>query len=308
MDIGLISLDGFKSPNLALMKISAYHKQRGDQVSFVPGPLLLKEKNYMSCIFSWNRKKERFYLKGNNIERGGYWLDKEIELPEEIEKKIPDYDLYKLDYSFGFTSRGCLNNCLFCIVHDKEGGIRQSGTIYDFWDKRHNWIRLLDNNFLASPDWKETLENIQKEGLSIDFEQGLDIRLINEENAYYLSKIKINPYYRFAFDSIEYKSQVKMGLNILRKVGIGLKGDLFFYLLIGLEDRESDFERASILTDWGREINSFISVFPMVYRNKEGKRAKQKGEKIEEKRLNFLVSKMSGPRSLLAGFVYWMKM
>ena len=130
----LIDVDS-KIPNLALMKISAYHKFNGDEVGFnVQNP----DKVYISCIFSRNRTKAIGIptLFRCVCELGGYGIN-DKQLPSEVEHIMPDYDLYRCDYSFGFTTRGCIRNCDFCIVPKKEGKIKFNADIYEFWDKRH---------------------------------------------------------------------------------------------------------------------------------------------------------------------------
>ena len=127
MKVGLIQVDG-KWPNLALMKLAAWHKKRADEVTVIDISGYVFDRIYASKIFV-----------------GGTGVDLRSELPPEIECLVPDYQAFKTAMSIGFTSRGCIRDCGFCIVHEKEGGIRE--TPFD-WIQHHN-VLLLDNNFLA---------------------------------------------------------------------------------------------------------------------------------------------------------------
>ena len=120
MKIGLIDVDG-KMPNLALMKLSAWHKERGDDVDLTM-PVLAAgyDKVYMSKVFTWSDMP----CLPDNAEVGGTGCDLHKTLPDEIEHLCPDYLLYKMDYSMGFLTRGCIRKCEFCFVPEKEGNIR----------------------------------------------------------------------------------------------------------------------------------------------------------------------------------------
>ncbi|GHU36732.1 hypothetical protein AGMMS50256_33740 [Betaproteobacteria bacterium] len=132
-------------PNLALMKLSAWHKANGDEVSFY-SPIMPFERVYSSKVFTFT--PEDPYLPANVIKGGsGYGLLHN--LPEEIEHRCPDYSLYGLDYSLGFLTRGCIRRCPWCIVPTKEGSIRAHADIDEFL--RHKNVVLLDNNVLAHP-------------------------------------------------------------------------------------------------------------------------------------------------------------
>ncbi|GAI38731.1 unnamed protein product, partial [marine sediment metagenome] len=142
-------------PNLALMKLSAFHKARGDEV-YLNFPLERPDITYASCVFTWNKK--RISTAPNEAVVGGSGIDLTTELPPEVEHIMPDYSLYpRVDFSLGFTSRGCIRKCPWCIVPEKEGQIKPRSRIYEFWDRRHRKITLLDNNLLAAPNWQQTM-------------------------------------------------------------------------------------------------------------------------------------------------------
>jgi len=249
MRVGLIQLDG-KMHNLALMKLSAWHKKRGDEVTVLD----------MS-----NHKFDRVYA--SKVFVGGSGYDLKSELPPEIEAVVPDYEGFKADYSIGFTSRGCIRDCGFCIIREKEGLIRE--TPFD-WISHHNVI-LFDNNFLASPKWREKLEYFIRQGLKVNFNQGLDIRLINEENAALLAQVK---YYDrkfqrrrlyFAYDDPSLENLVKNRINLLNDAGIPSR-HLMFYILTGYNTTfMEDYRRFDVIAKLG------CMPFIMIYNNKPGK-------------------------------------
>lgn len=276
--------------NLALMKLSAYHKARGDEV-FLNFPLAQADRIYASCIFTWNAK--HLNLLSPRAIIGGSGIDLESKLPPEIEHTMPDYSLYDLDYSVGFTSRGCIRRCPWCVVPEKEGGIKPWASIYEFWDRKHKKIVLLDNNFLAAPNWGTTIVNLIKERVTVDFNQGLDIRLVGPVEAHYLSRVKA-PVLRFSFDHPSYEPKVREGIERLLKQGIHPR-KLSFYVLVGFNTTlEEDIERFKLLESYNVEI------YPMVYRDKNGKEPKL-GNGFTE-RINFHGSLQNRRRFLrLAG-------
>lgn len=232
-------------PNLALMKLSAYHKARGDEVSmtgFYSAPDLV----YISCVFTWNRPKARGIAKmypQSEVICGGHGVALgDVTLPDDIEHLKPDYSLYPwMDFSMGYTSRGCIRHCGFCDVWKMEGPIHDQAPINEFLEPGHKRLVLLDNNLLASPKWRQTLQYIIDNHLQVNFCQGLDIRLVNDEVASYLTQIDARtvsfktPMFHFAFDSTSYESSVERGVEIL--LGHGLKArNLTFFVLCGYDE------------------------------------------------------------------------
>lgn len=253
-------------PNLALMKLSAHHKKRGDEV-YLNFPLQKPDITYASCVFTWNSKGKDSVPAGAVI--GGSGIDIKAELPPEIEHIKLDYNLYPgIDYSLGFTSRGCIRKCPWCIVPEKEGRIRATASVYEFLDRQRHKIVLLDNNFLASPLWRHTVADLINIGLEVDFNQGLDIRLVDSEVAWCLSQLKTKQL-RFAFDDIGYEEAVRRGIETLTTRGISSRR-LSFYVLVGYEDDETAVERMKLLLSYN------VDVYPMVYRGPDGKEPKRK--------------------------------
>ena len=261
MKIGLFDIDS-KYHNLALMKISAWHKSFGDQTE-IYNPLMNKtyDRVYVSKIFSKHNKEEGYIPKNSIIGGSGYSL--KTVLPYDMEHFMPDYSLYNLDYSLGFTTRGCIRNCGFCIVREKEGKIREHAEVEEFLNPKSNVVVLLDNNFLALPSHVKKLQKYIDKGWKMDFNQGLDIRLVNEENAKLLSELKYFKQLRFSWDSINNEKEVKEGLNYIVKAGIKPYKIMCFILCGYNTTFEEDIYRFNEL--WGLGIYPFV----MKYNNKK---------------------------------------
>ena len=196
--IGLIDIDS-EIPNFALMKLSAYHKSKGDNVEWWRGISFHSkyDKVYASKIFTFTQMA---YIDGNyvdiddlpkDVEIGGsgYYINKK--LPDDVEDFIPDYSIYpNCDYSIGFITRGCIRNCDYCIVPEKEGKIRQNSTVENIWRGKGNLV-LLDNNILAKPEaFKEVILFCKKNKIKVDFNQGLDCRLITDGLAKFINQYR----------------------------------------------------------------------------------------------------------------------
>lgn len=236
LKVGLIQVDGKTMPNLALMKLAAWHRAKGDDVTVI------------------DISTHRFdVMYGSKIFMGGSGYDLHSELPADIEVLTPDYELFKTDHSIGFTSRGCIRTCDFCIVAEKEGAIRECP--FD-WISHHKVI-LFDNNFLASPLWKEKLEYFIRQKLKVCFTQGLDIRLVNEENATLLAKVHYTDrkFRRrrlyFSFDDPALEPVVREKVAVLNTAGIP-SHHLMFYVLVGHGSTlEQDLRRVAVLKELG---------------------------------------------------------
>jgi len=252
----LVDIDS-EIPNLALMKLSSFHKIKGDKVSLLKHPCITGNekinhkfnKVYISSIFEENKDKTiQFSKQFDNIELGGYFIDSKKELPYKIEHIMPDYDLYGINHSLGFTTRGCNRNCKFCIVPKKEGTIHPTGDIYEFWNTKHKHIVLLDNNILSCPEhFKKICNQINENKLSIDFNQGLDVRLLTEEHVKILSTMKIKPELRFAFDSLTYETKVLTAIKLMKEYNIKRA---LWYVLVGFNTTwEEDIHRIMLLKE-----------------------------------------------------------
>jgi hypothetical protein len=232
MNILLIDVDS-KIPNLALMKISTFCKNKGDTVklirlgiSYYPKrrkhidlwQLAEFDRIYVSAIFKGTIDYVHLHSISSDcvILYGGTGINPQIKLPEEIESLEPDYSAYPdNDTSYNFITRGCCRNCKFCIVPQKEGMIRQVNTIANI--VRHKKVKFLDNNILAWKDHTKIFQELIDKNVKCCFNQGLDIRLINDKNMELLSKINYLGEYIFAFDNIKDKSIIEQKLKIVKK-------------------------------------------------------------------------------------------
>ena len=210
MKVGLIDVDSHNFPNLALMKISAYHKSIGDKVEWY-NPMLSEhmDKVYMSKIFTFT-EDFLWNIDADVIIKGGTGYDLNNKLPYEIEHIYPDYELYGIkDVAYGFLTRGCPRGCNFCIVGEKEGLCSNKvADLKEFWRGQKD-IKLLDPNLLACKDWRELLQQLIDSKAYIDFTQGLDIRLMTKEKAEMINRLKIKMVH-FAWDNYEFKTYEKL--------------------------------------------------------------------------------------------------
>ena len=195
-------MDGHRFPNLCLMKLSAYHKARGDTVEWHDGRKRY-DLVYMSRVFTDTYSKDYAgTVHADRIIRGGTGYGLDNKLPDEVEHICPDYSLYPqfAGTAYGFLSRGCPRGCGFCIVGQKEG--RKSIAVADlseFWHGEKE-IKLLDANLLACPDWERLLRQLEESGANVNFVQGLDVRLITPEKVEALNRIKTKMLH-FAWDN-----------------------------------------------------------------------------------------------------------
>lgn len=259
MRVLLIDVDS-KIPNLALMKLSAWHKQNGDETGFaIENP----DKVYISCVFKKNKGQAKGITKfypNAEIDMGGSGIDLKKELPEEIERMKPDYNLYPSMYSQGYTTRGCIRKCSFCIVPEKEGVIREAQHPSGFHDARFDTCMIMDNNLFAAPDqWQgDVFHWFIENKIKMLSPQGWDIRLLTEERAKYLKLVRHAGKVHFAWDNIKDESRVIDGIEILMNAGFTKTScDLSFYVLVGFNTTfEEDVYRAQKLKDIG--IRAFV--------------------------------------------------
>jgi len=261
MRVSLIPIDS-KYPNLALMKLSAYHKAIGDTVGI---NLAYPDLVCISCIFSQNLSQARgieTYYPDAKVLIGGPALGVPNHLPEYAEHLMPDYSLYDLKYSLGKTHVGCINHCPFCIVHVLEPEFKEYAEIKEFHHPDHNKIVLYDNNFLASTLYQEKLKYINENGLKVNFNQGLDARLVTEEIAGELADTRVynfhfnHRYYHFAWDLMKNSDRVLTGLNNMLDAGVNHR-NLMVYVLVGFNtNHQEDYYRTKTLINMG--IDPFI--------------------------------------------------
>lgn len=241
MNIGLLAVDS-NYPNLALMKNSSYHKARGDKVGWY-NPFDHYDKVYMAKVFSFTEDYRQWITNADQIEKGGTGYDiKKVLLPE-IDRMIPDYDLYNVDknLAYGFLTRGCPNRCKWCVVPAKEGNIAPYMDIAEVSAGRKNVI-LMDNNVLASEYGLQQIEKIISMGVRVDFNQGLDARLVTDDMARLLAKVKWIKRIRFGCDTPGQIAECERATAVIDKYGY--KGEYFFYCIL-LNDFKEAFTRVN---------------------------------------------------------------
>lgn len=243
MNIGLLDIDYRSYPNLALMKISAWHKHQGHNVEFAN---MFGEYDilYKSKIFTYTEDPEYIY-NAKKIVHGGTGFNPLVKLPEEIDSMCPDYSLYNCEHAYGFLTRGCPNKCSWCIVPKKEGNIKPYNDINDFIGD-HKTVVLMDNNVLASEHGIKQIEKIINMGIKIDFNQGLDAKLIDDEIAKLLSQVKWLSPLRMACDNKSQMKYIKKATELLRKYNCTPK-TYFSYVLV--KDIDDALERVEFLRD-----------------------------------------------------------
>lgn len=267
--IGLIDVDGGKTfPNLALMKISAYHKSIGDEVSWYYPFDTRYDKVYMSKVFSFTPDYDEV-INADEVVKGGtgyaitlvdgkevFDKSKDVNLPSEVEGMYPDYSLYPhltKDTAYGFLTRGCPRGCDFCIVEKKEGRCSiKVADLKSFWRGQKN-IVLCDPNILACKDWKNLLQQLIDSKAKVDFNQGLDIRLMTKEKIEMLNKIKIKKIH-FAWDKYSDKDIILPKLRLFAEHSKISKHShsAVVYTLVNFDTiLEQDLERIYTLRDMG---------------------------------------------------------
>lgn len=230
--------------NLALMKISSWHKQMGHDV-ILNMPLWKADCTYASILFDKNKKLffADYY--------GGPAYDGKESLPNDIDSVFPDYNLYGLNFSLGYTYRPCFRKCKFCKVCNLEQRDLYHHSIFEFHDTKFKKICLLNNNTFMDKDWRETFNEIWDANLTVIDENGYDLRLLDAEKAVFLKHTKFDGKIHFAWDRIEDEHEIINGLELLNKYKIR---NTHIYVLIGFDTtKEQDFYRCQKLIDYGHD-------------------------------------------------------
>lgn len=249
MNIGLIDVDRLNNrkgkrayPNLAMMKISAYHKAQGDNVEWYDG-FTHYDIVYMSKVFNFTPDYP-YSINADQVIKGGTGYDIHSKLSPEIEFIAPDYDLYQVpkDTAYGFITRGCPNKCKWCVVPQKEGRIAPYMDIEDIAVNGRNKVILMDNNILASEYGLSQIQKIIDLGLRVDFNQALDARLVTPEIGKLLARVKWLNIIRFGCDTQKQIQECERAISYID--GAGYKGQYFFYCIL-MNDFQESFSRVN---------------------------------------------------------------
>lgn len=261
--IGLLQVDG-KYPNLALMKLATWHRGQGDEVVVNPGPMDGCDLIYASKVFDFTPDAEFRYFDCEVVKGGPGHGPPYPQLPDNVEACPPDYDAFPcvengISYAMGFTSRGCIRKCGFCLVPKMEGKWRAVGDLYSFWHGQSH-VRLLDNN-LTAERWHfvNICNQVIAEGVYVDFSQGLDVRVITADLARVLARVKLWGRIHFAFDHAREENAVRRGIEVLTANGVA-RYKLMFYVLIGYDSTPGeDLYRVELLRSLG--VDPFVMPF-----------------------------------------------
>ena len=301
MRIGLLDADlmdhGTRHPNLALMKLSGYYKELGNEVDLIYksyeevndfDEIFVSKVFTFSNIPEWILEKENVHIGGTGFFEGGG-----ENLPEKIEHHKPDYDLYKkyveeqldngksrtvfadyVDYSIGFATRGCFRKCAFCVNKKYDRAYRHA-PITEFYDESKPYIYLWDDNVLAYPQWEDVLDELEKTGKPFQFRQGIDLRLMTDRSAYRFNHTHYHGDFIFAFDHLKDKETIIKKVQLWKRYSSKI---CKMYVLCGFEsqdetDIEGVFQRISILMEYG--------CLPYIMRHEKYKTSRFKGMYIE---------------------------
>jgi len=270
--IGLIDVDSHHYPNLALMKISAYHKSKGDTVEWW-NAFMSYDRVYQAKIFTEDYTKDNeYFIKADEVIKGGTGYDLKNKLPNDIEHIFPDYSIYPTkDTAYGFLTRGCPRGCHFCVVAEKEGRKSiQVADLTEFWNGQKN-IEVLDPNLLACKNHITLLKQLSETNSTVNPNQGLDCRLLTEDNIYWLNQIKIKTM-RFAWDYMREEMSVIKGLELYNKYGkIRDKRNKSVYVLVNYDTTmEENLYRIYKLRDMG--YAPYVMIYNKPSASKEIKR------------------------------------
>lgn len=243
MRIGLCDIDSHNWPNLCLMKLSAYHKARGDHVEWWR-PEGRYDRVYKSRVFTDTYSQDTITVtNAGEVVCGGTGYGPGPNLPDEVEHTYPDYSIYPQfsGIAYGFLSRGCPRNCGFCLVSDKEGRRSiQVADLAEFWNGQKE-VKLLDANLLACPDHELLILQLAESRAYVDFSQGLDIRLITPDNVALLNRVRtkaihfawdnpdidLTPYFRRFLELTAIKNFRKRKVYVLTNYGSTHEQDLY---------------------------------------------------------------------------------
>lgn len=270
MNIGLMAVDS-AYPNLALMKISSWHKAKGDHVEWY-NPFDEYDVVYMSKVFSFTEDYRQYMPNAKEIRKGGTGYSLSVKLDEAIEFVVPDYSIYpNIDNkkAYGFLTRGCPNRCKWCVVPRKEGGIKPYMDVDEVAVGGRTNLILMDNNILACDYGLEQIQKIIDRGYRVDFNQALDARLVTDDIAKLLAKVRWIDVIRFGCDTpkqIEECERAMGMIDLYRKK----PASYLMYTMIGDDFDEAlkrlshwkSFKRVRIVAQPFRDVDNPLQVIP----------------------------------------------
>lgn len=219
MKIGLIDVDGHHFPNLALMRLAAWHKQQGDTVEWWSG-FTHYDRVYLSKVFTFTPDFSTV-IDADEVITGGTGYQDYRDLPPEVEATAPDYSIYpQYKRAVGFLTRGCVRQCPWCIVPRKEGQIRPAATWEQIKRPDSREIIFLDNNVLASEHGLEQIDRMGHEKVWVDFNQGLDARLVSAQSAAMLARLHWIRFVRLSCDTSDMLPVVEQAAAYLQEAGV----------------------------------------------------------------------------------------
>ena len=245
MKVGLIDVDGHTKkkkwgatiyPNLALGKLARWHKERGDDVEWAQPIFGEYDVIYASKIFNFTPDFNRLEYHADKIIFGGTGYDIHSKLPADVDRLQPDYSIFPnlpKDTAYGFLTRGCPNKCKWCVVPRKEGAIHPYMDVDDIAIEGRNKLVLMDNNILAAGEYAiAQMEKIIAKGYKVDFNQALDARLMTDDFARLLARMKwIDNRIRFGCDTHAQIAECERAMQMINSHGY--KGQYFLYTMIG---------------------------------------------------------------------------
>ena len=254
VDADLLHRPRHRFPNLACMKISGFHKSRGDDTELVLDYERIGEYDqiYLSKVFTDSDVPEEVFHTEKLVYGGtGFDYDRAV--------LLPDYDLYRelihrcrgqgksmkpyrfyTDYSIGFLTRGCFRQCPFCVNRNSKRSIPAS-PLAEFMDRGRKKLCFLDDNFLACAEWERLLDEVLETGKSFQFRQGLDLRIMKKRQMEKLFSGKTDGNILFAFDDLADREVIERQLIRIYETVEIKKNKLKFYVLCGF-DREGRWE------------------------------------------------------------------
>ena len=256
--IAICQVDG-KWPNLALAKLAAWHRQLGDSVEWFSA-LDTYDRVYASKVFS--DTPDNAYLPLHVITGGtGYGIS--TELTAEQEGMRPDFSLWpQWHKSMGFTTRGCIHHCQFCVVPEKEGRLRVVAEFGDVWDGKSSEVVFLDGGVTAAPfeHFAKLCADATKAGVTFSFNQGLDARLLTADHAKAIASSTYADTIHIAFDYPTHERAVRRAIDYLRAAGVNVRSRLMVFVLVGYNTTEKqDLYRIELVRDLG--ANPFVMPF-----------------------------------------------